>query len=273
MDILEQLINNFNTVAENTPKVFQAGYEKGKAEGSGSEGTYEDGYNKALENFFREFQNDGRRINYSYAFYGWGTLKWLKYLPYKDFSNVLYFGNAFYNIFDEIDLSLFFEENEIIFNTSKMSGAVNSMFNNCYFTRIPEISLVKTLTTTQTQMIMSCSKLHTIDRIIFSDTGNQKLNTGNFGLIQNCPLLKEVRFSGSASNALRIKQCPILSKESILSFLQICNVSDGTSRTVTLPNTCTENKVSTEVFISQDEELSSALAVANENGYTVVFSD
>jgi hypothetical protein len=273
MDLLQQLKSNFSKVAENVPKVYQAGYDKGKSEAN-TEEIYENGYNKALEDFFKDFQEDGKRIDYSYAFYNWKYVsEWLRHLPYKDLSKVQFFSNTFYKVYDEIDLASFFEENGIIFNTSNMTGTVNQMFSSCYFTRIPEISVVKSLTNAQTQMILNCHKLHTIDRIIFSDTGNQKLNTANFGFIQNCQLLKEVRFSGSASNGLRIKGCPILSRESILSFLQICNVNDGTSRTVTLPKTCTENKVSTEEFIGQDEELSSALAIANENGYTVVFSD
>lgn len=53
------------TITENIPKVYQAGYEKGAAEGGGSSDSWYD-------TFWDAYQENGERQSYSYAFYGPG---------------------------------------------------------------------------------------------------------------------------------------------------------------------------------------------------------
>ena len=56
MSIAEKL----TTIAENTPKVYDAGYSKGTAEG----------YSQAESDFWDAFTNSGKRTFYEYGFYG-----------------------------------------------------------------------------------------------------------------------------------------------------------------------------------------------------------
>jgi hypothetical protein len=78
MSIAEKL----TTVAENLPKVYEAGYEKGKTEGGG--GSYDEGYTAGLavgveqgkqaeyDAFWNTVQSDGTRNNYNSFFTGKG---------------------------------------------------------------------------------------------------------------------------------------------------------------------------------------------------------
>jgi hypothetical protein len=61
-DKLSIMTQNQQIIAENQEKVYNAGYEKGKAEGG-------DNY---YDTFWDAYQNNGARTNYKYAFYGSG---------------------------------------------------------------------------------------------------------------------------------------------------------------------------------------------------------
>lgn len=69
MSIAEKL----TTIAENQQKVYDAGYEKGKAEGGGS---YDEGYTAGQQaehtRFMNGYQLNGTRVNYARAFAGTG---------------------------------------------------------------------------------------------------------------------------------------------------------------------------------------------------------
>ena len=257
MSIMEKL----QTIKDNTSKVFESGILEGNKEG----------YEAALTEFLAMYQFNGTRKIYQYAFYGW-DINWLKYLPYKDLSVMTQVSNMFSQTENNIDLSEFFKTNNITFSTTNVAGSINSLFSNTNFTRIPSLDF-RGLSGVFTQVVLNCPNLETIDNLIFKDAGAQRHQTGNYGLIQNCLILKNIAFSGTAADGLRLKNCPMLSKESLLSFLNICTVNDGTARTVTLTETCIDGETSTEGFINSDTELSTAFTTATNNGYTIVFSD
>jgi hypothetical protein len=65
--------------------------------------------------------------------------------------------------------------------------------------------------------------------------------------------------------------CPMLSENTILSFLQCCKATDGKSRTVTLSSKCIDGTTDTLTTIQNNTELNSAYTTALANGYTFVF--
>lgn len=255
------IAEKLQTIKDNTSKVFERGILEGNKEG----------YEAALTEFLTMFQFNGTRKLYKYAFYGW-DINWLKYLPYKDLSIMTQVGSMFSQIENNIDLSEFFKTNNITFSTANVAVSMNNLFADTKFTRIPSLDF-RGLPGVFTQVVFNCPNLETIDNLIFKDAGKQKYQVGDYGLIQNCPILKNITFSGTAADGLRLKGCPMLSKESLLSFLNICSVNDGTARAVTLTETCIDGETSTESFINSDTELSTAFTTAINNGYTIVFSD
>lgn len=60
------IADKLTTIAENIPKVYQAGYEKGVAEGGGGGG------DSWYDTFWDAYQENGERQSYSYAFSGSG---------------------------------------------------------------------------------------------------------------------------------------------------------------------------------------------------------
>lgn len=70
MSIAEKL----QTVAENQQKVYNAGYNKGKAEGGDTEAAYQEGIEQGkqaeYDRFWDSYQQNGNRKNYRYAFAG-----------------------------------------------------------------------------------------------------------------------------------------------------------------------------------------------------------
>ena len=68
MTIAEKL----TAIAENEQRVFDAGYNKGLAEGGGYDEGFADGKQAEQDAFMDIYQENGNRSNYAYAFYGRG---------------------------------------------------------------------------------------------------------------------------------------------------------------------------------------------------------
>ena len=83
--------------------------------------------------------------------------------------------------------------------------------------------------------------------------------------------LVEIRFSGTIGTAFDIHWSTKLSRESLLSILNVCNKQNA-GITITLPKNCINGSTTTETYIANDTELSTALTNATDNGYTISFA-
>ena len=107
--------------------VFNAGYEKGIAQGGGS------------EYFWNVYQENGKRTNYSSAFYGWnGSI----FNPVYDMYPTGDYGadNMFANMTNMDDLDAFLKSKGITLdfkNATRLSGT----FQKCSATKLPPIDL------------------------------------------------------------------------------------------------------------------------------------
>jgi hypothetical protein len=86
-----------------------------------------------------------------------------------------------------------------------------------------------------------------------------------------CNNLQEITFEGTIGKDFDIHWSTKLSAVSLLSILTACN-KEGAGVTITLPAKCIDGKTVTETYIANDTELSTALANARTNGYTVAFN-
>lgn len=83
--------------------------------------------------------------------------------------------------------------------------------------------------------------------------------------------LTEVRFDGTIGSVFDIHWSIKLSRESLLSLLNVCNKQNA-GITITLPAKCIDGKMVTETYIANDTELNTALTNAGNSGYTILFS-
>lgn len=242
MDIMEQIKTNFIKVAENTTKVYNAGFEAGKKVGGGGELDYDEiyqsgqdaGYNigktESIQSWINGITDNGKRTNYQYAF------SYFNLDIFKDKSI-------------EIEIKPGAATGTYMFRGAKWSGeecfppsnfrldlskctTIAYLFQNAEIEHIGELNLSKV--TTITSAFAGCSQLKKIDKIIFSDTKSPAIVSGVFSRTTG---LEEIRIEGSITNTFYIAQSAGLSRDSILSILKALKIS-GVSPVITLPSAC-----------------------------------
>ena len=120
--------------------------------------------------------------------------------------------------------------------------------------------------TNMTNALYGCSKLEKIHKIISSE--NTPWAANNF---QAAYVLAEIRFEGTIGVAFDIHWTTRLSRNSLLSILNVCN-KENAGVTIALPKKCVDGNTETETYIANDTELSTALTNATNNGYTITYS-
>lgn len=225
MNIAEQLI----TIAENEQKVYDAGYEKGKAESG------EDGVDWSKITDFRYFS----------AFSNRDFL--IPQLNYENTSNGTLFSQMFFQCTKLKDVPLI--------NTSKCTN-FSQMFYDCQqLTTIPEIDTSNG--TSFGQMFYNCNQLKTVPLLNLSKCTNMSL------MFYNCRSLTEVRFTGTinVTGSLSVfSYSPNLTVESLVSFLNALsdNTRLSTTYTVTIGSTNLSKLTQEQKQIAYDKNIALA---------------
>jgi hypothetical protein len=195
MSIDKQLI----TIAENQQKVYNAGYEKGKAEGGGGSSGID--YNT----FWDTFQNKGGTLVYLYAF------------AYDKFNDETY--NPKYAI-----------------RCSNANTAADNMFyNNTLITDTKVPIAVNGSSGLRLQNAFACygtgkvSALETIRELVVTE------NTTYASTFLNCKVLKNITITGTIGNDFNIIYSP-LTKASIMSIFNALSTT-ATGKTCSLKKT------------------------------------
>lgn len=216
------------TIAENVKKTYDAGMR--------------DEYNTFWDNVFHK--NDDSSFTYSYMFAGAGwndnTFK-----PTYDIKPIGWVGSIFYwSHISDLTACLAANNVHIILPTQgSVTVQLPSLFQNCSkLVHVPELNLSKCINCNN--MFYDCTKLKTIDGIIFS-----KETTGFNQMFYNCKSLTNCVVSGILSESLDLGSCIALDKPSIVSFINI--LSDTvTSKILTLSKTA----VNTAFNINIDDQ-------------------
>lgn len=204
-------------VAENVPKVYKAGYEKGKAEGGGGE--------DALKVFWDNYQQWGTRTNYAYAFAGAG---WTNdtFKPQYDLKPTANAMNMFNNSSINGDLATYLGRCGVVLDLSGCTNVSSIFSGSKYITRLPRLDIRKA--TSAASLFSACSNLNTIDAIVLSDK-----NTNGSGWFNSCASLVSVTFEGSIFANIDMKQCTKLNKASIESAVAaLSTVKSGGTLTI-----------------------------------------
>ena len=205
MTIAEKLTQ----IAENEPKVFEAGYEKGKAEGGYTEG-FNAGKQAEYDAFWDSYHDYGDYTNHDncdfmFAGQGWNvnTIR-----PKKDIrptrANMMFSLCGFKG-----DLAQHFEKLGILLDFSRCTMA-NSIFSNAsQLTRLGILDFSKI--TSGTNWFINMSSLVTIDKLIVSD---KTIAPGTY-CFEACNKLENITIEGViAKNGWSFQFCPKLSRAS-----------------------------------------------------------
>ena len=209
MSIETQLIE----IAENVPKVYNAGYEKGKAE------------NDYYNTFWDALQDNGNRKNYQMAFaYGWNNKS---FKPKYDITATVSATSLFQQCDIVGDLAQIFEDCGVVLDLAQAANA-HSVYNSAArLTRVPETNITGA-GAAATGVFAYCGQLKTIDKFVVNETN---VFTSSF---INCRSLASLTIEGTIASSIDLKSSP-LTQPSLLS------VTGALSETVT-GQTCTLNK-------------------------------
>ena len=229
-DFLKGIADKFRSKLSTTAKINPQDFESKVDE------VYNKGKQEEYDAFWDNYQQNGTRTVYEYAF-AWEGWNNETFKPKYDLTvDLRSCGNMFTyslitgslkTILNDCGVSMTF------FNTSSVYGA-RYMFVGTKFTELPELDFSQSPGNTALISVFSGSTLlQTIEKIILpsSCTG---YGTNTF---YNCRALQNIDFEGTIKYSLDFKDCP-LSADSVYNILNCLDTAtyDGT-RTITLKTT------------------------------------
>lgn len=207
MNIAEQL----QTIADNVPKVYQAGYDDGAAAGGGGDNYY--------DTFWDSYQQNGNRTDYRYAFggTGWDDETFVpKYTIIVNGSNAeAMFSYSSITQIPEGKLD-FAKVNQcyMTFSGSKLMVAPTLDLSNCIY-GVP-------------RMFSQCSNLKEIKTLTVSES----VAFDNF--VQNCTALEKITFAGTIGKSISFQWSNSLTAESVQSIIDhLKDLTGATAQTLT----------------------------------------
>lgn len=206
MDIAEKFLRQ----KKDFDDVYNAGYEKGRAEGGG------DSY---YDTFWDNFQDYGNRVEYRYAFSVQGTSNLGKYWTEDNFipkysmrpinASMMFRGAG------QIDLVKQFAINNVTLDFS-VCKTMDYCFGYSNITRIGKIEL--NVAPSISNMCVGCKHLHTIEELAVKEN----TITGSSSTFSNCTVLQNITVSGVIDFNFDIQYSPltVASMKSIISHLK-----------------------------------------------------
>jgi hypothetical protein len=249
-------------IADNEPRVFEAGKSKGYTEGL-NKGGYADGYEQGkkaeYDAFWDAFQQNGDRNNYGYTFFGSG---WTDE-TFKPKYNIV--PNTAYLIFQSSKISekAFKDamDRGIVFDFSKAQRMQFGFAEMVNLKEIPfDVSLegIEDSSTYGGSIFSYNPNLETIKKIILRADGTTLYKSS---LFDYSPKIKNVQFEGVLGESLAMGHCKQLSADSIRSIIEhLSDTAEG--KTLTLSQVAVDNADfggGDTVYMSTDDPFGSYL--------------
>lgn len=225
-------------IANNVPLVYDAGYEKGKAEGGDTTEAYnqgvKDGKQAEYDAFWDAYLNNGNRANYEHAFCGeintsnltgWTDENFKPKYPMKP----LMAQNMFY--YSHIKKSPYLKNIDF----SKCEA-----FINCFtYSTVEELGVIDSGACLAgypfTGVFSNCKNLHTIEKWI-----PPRSNAPFSYPFNQCTALVNITVEGAIKQSISFQHSTLLSKASITSIVNaLSDTASGMS--LTLPLTAVNN--------------------------------
>lgn len=226
--------------AEGETKGYQKGYTEGETKG------FEDGAKSEYDRFWDNFQQNGTRTAYGYAFRAW-TEELFK--PKYDITPAGYITGVF-NTANIPDLKGILESRGVKLDTSKCT-ALLQWFQDSSVKYIPEIDARKS---GNNNYLFYTSSIITIDKLICSEATHFSSTTFN------AKNLESVIIEGTIGvNGFNVSYSPKLSYESLMSIINSLKDFSGTGET----RTCTLGATNLAKLTDAEK------AIATEKGWTL----
>ena len=186
--------DKLTTIAENQQKVYDAGYNKGKADGIQAE----------YDRFWDTYQQNGNRTLYDYAF---NSRAWTDeiFKPKYDMIPESYGASGMFHLSGITNLKQLLLDAGVKLDTSNCIYLLQT-FQNSEITHIPEIDARKATNTSY--MVGSQCKVVTIDKLLVSET------TPLFSTFNGSNYLENIVFEGTIGQNVDLHWSP-LTAESI----------------------------------------------------------
>ena len=214
MTISEKLV----LIADNTPKVYDAGHAMGKAEGKQAE----------YDAFWDAYQQNGNRTNYNMAFggVGWTDETFKPKYPIAPVGNAAT-ENTFYasEITNIPDGLLDFSQVTYCYMTFRLSKLITA----------PPLDLSNCANGTS-WLFGQCANLKEIKTV----TVSEQVTYSNF--VFSCAALEKITFAGTIGQALNFQWSPLLTNESVQSIIDhLKDLTGATAQTLTFHATVGAN--------------------------------
>lgn len=208
------IAEKFSAIAENEQKVYEAGQKS------------------EYDRFWDEFQKNGTRTSYSYAFYGSGGWNNEIFKPKYDITEAQYCFNALGYNGETFDLIQIFKEQGIKFNKANGWQYANYMFYNANITTCPKVHI-----SCPQYVFYNCKNLVTIEELSLT---RQDLTSALGGSTKNnfngCTKLENLKIGGWICYDFDVSPATALTYESLISIKNALwdYVGHGSSTTKTL---------------------------------------
>ena len=200
---MSSIAEKLTTVAENVPKVYDAGKQTGHDE-----------YWSAI---WDAIQIGGKRTEYAsffrYEYWNEDTFRPKYDMRLTGSSSLMFdrFGGEAKTTTKSIDLAQIFEDCGVVLDTSQSTNLSNFFYYSSV-SRVPAISAVG-CTSTIIGTFAACSKLETVDKFILKEDGSNIFRD----IFLNDSSLRNIIIEGTIGHSIDFKHSP-LSKDSILSI-------------------------------------------------------
>lgn len=212
MSISEQTANYLVTVAENQQKVYNAGYEQGKAEGG-------DSY---YDTFWDNFQENGEKTDYENAFRFSGFTE-KNFRPKYDIQPTKAINMFYNNKSTNYDLATHLKECGVALDMSKTTSCT-SAFASTNFTVLPTCDFSNEECKSLNGVFSYCYYLVTIEKLIFNP--NTVINTNMFS---SCDSLQNLIIEGLIGTSFRLAHSPLTAESAKSIITHLVNYS-GTEK-------------------------------------------
>lgn len=176
--------------------------------------------------FWDKYQQNGNRLDYSYAFAGHGwtdeTFKPKYNIKPRSISYM-------FSVTQITDLCKLLDECGVVIDLSDTVAISYFVNGSSSLQTIPTLDVSKTADLSY--LISNNSALRSIEKLILAD-GTQRFSAYSFN---GNPALEEIRFEGVIGSSLAIKDSPLLSSDSVQSIIDcLKDLTGATAQTLTL---------------------------------------
>jgi hypothetical protein len=249
----------------------QDGYSEGFSRGN--EAGYNQGYTEGeyvgiskgekaeYDAFWDTYQNNGKRVDYSYAFAGQG---WVNDNFRPKYDIIPTAASHLFSAGRITDLSELIEKTGVRFGTSKVTSV-------SYFAQYSSLTKIPTLDFSScadlSYLFIYNYNLREIEKVILKSDGSQKFTNYSFGFNES---LEEIRFDGTiGQNGLNFQWSTKLSHDSILSIVNALSTTTS-GKSVTLSKSAVNKAFETSVGANDGSTSAEWLAlVGTRSNWTI----